>query len=173
MLGAAAQLGQAFNRLDSDKAVGDATNDLMIGLLNCETGQRGFIITGKEEYLQPYTEFYHKVPNYLLALKDAARSNDQSMQVEEITELVNTKLVKLEKTISIRRDEGFDAARSVLADHQGKTVMDVIRSKLSDLKFTVLINYTNNENIAHYNAMAAFFAMMASMVSGIILVWKD
>ncbi len=39
-----------------------ASDDLLIGLLNAETGQRGYLLTSNPVYLQPYDMALSKVP---------------------------------------------------------------------------------------------------------------
>ena len=52
-----------YARADSATSnVIEASNDLLIGLLDAETGQRGYLLTGNPAYLQPYETALSTIP---------------------------------------------------------------------------------------------------------------
>src|ERR1700678_2843035 len=56
-----------------------ATNDLISQLKDAETGQRGYLLTGSEDYLAPYTKAIAAIPGLLDEVTDAA-GNDPALQ---------------------------------------------------------------------------------------------
>jgi methyl-accepting chemotaxis protein len=101
-------------------------------LLSCmrdaETGQRGFIITGKEEYLAPYHKALSGIEERIGLL--AALTKDDSNQgrrIEELKPLIAEKLNELKLTVDLRRSKGFDAALQVVNDDRGNGYMNEIR----------------------------------------------
>jgi CHASE3 domain sensor protein len=104
-------------------------------LKDAETGQRGYIITGEEAYLKPYLEAVAKIKPELLSLRKSASTNStQHPQLNTLELLVDQKLVELERTINLRRDKGFEAARQVVLTHQGKQIMDKIRAIIQEME---------------------------------------
>jgi CHASE3 domain sensor protein len=108
-------------------------SDLLSQLKDAETGQRGYIITGEESYLDPYKAGLAGIKTTLADLKNLTSDNpDQQRRFARAAPLIESKLAELAQTIALRRNQGFDAALKVVADNTGKTYMDQIRAILSE-----------------------------------------
>ena len=103
--------------------------DHIVGdLKDAETGQRGYLITGEDRYLEPYTNGLASIQGQIDNV--AALTSDNPRQQERIAEMqpwVDEKLAELDETINLRTDEGFEAARTVVLTDAGKTSADAIR----------------------------------------------
>jgi methyl-accepting chemotaxis protein len=107
--------------------------DLLSQLKDAETGQRGYIITGEESYLEPYKSALTGLKTTLADLKNLTGDNpDQQHRFARIAPLIESKLAELAETIALRRSQGFDAALKIVAANTGKTYMDQIRAILSE-----------------------------------------
>src|SRR4051812_6580646 len=82
-------------------------NHFLETMLNAETGQRGYIITGDENYLQPYWEAKENAREFLRRIADTEKRHDSRILLLDV--LVIQKFAELNETIVLRR-EGFDAA---------------------------------------------------------------
>lgn len=109
-------------------------HDALRALIDAETGQRGFIVTGLENYLEPYRSGVAEVDRHLDAL-DAlyAGSDDAVALLAEIRRLRQIRLRKLDEAIAIRRQQGFEAARAAVLRNRGKVEMDQIRQQFATL----------------------------------------
>ncbi|MDE3021436.1 MAG: CHASE3 domain-containing protein [Pseudomonadota bacterium] len=108
---------------------------LLSGLQDAETGQRGYLITGNEAYLQPYQAGEVKTRQILHALSGLTSDNPvQQNYISGLGPLVAAKFSELEKTIDLRREKGYDAALRVVMTNKGKDVMDQIRNVISEMK---------------------------------------
>lgn len=102
--------------------------DLMLDLQDLETGQRGYLITGDQAYLAPFEAARDRFKGDLVELLKLVGDNEtQTDSAKRIAGLVRDKLDELEQTIRVRRDDGFDAARAIVANGTGKVTMDRIR----------------------------------------------
>ncbi len=124
------------------KAVADANRDyrrqqsarqevlqLVAAVRDAETGQRGFVLTGDESYLAPYTSATSRIPRLLGELKtDLQNDRALSAQLDQLRRLSSLKLSELAETVSLRRDVGFDAALAVVKTNRGQGYMDDLRS---------------------------------------------
>jgi signal transduction histidine kinase/CHASE3 domain sensor protein/ActR/RegA family two-component response regulator len=100
-----------------------------------ETGQRGFLITGDESYLQPYAEALVRIRtdgDRLLAL--AADRPSDAAKVAAVQRQINTKLNDLQSAIQARRHQGLDAARRISVTGRGKVAMDSLRRIIGDME---------------------------------------
>lgn len=108
--------------------------DVTIELLNGETGMRGYVVTGEETFLEPYTAARLKIDPTIARLR-LAFANDaaQSARVVRLETLVRSKMAELASVIALRRDSGFDAAHGVMLTGHGKQAMDDIRGLLNEM----------------------------------------
>ena len=101
---------------------------LVSHLKDTETGQRGFLITAKEGYLEPYHSGKKAVFKDLDRVQELTSDNaTQQERISKLRPLVQAKFDELADTIELRRTKGFDAALAVVLTDEGKVVMDQIR----------------------------------------------
>jgi methyl-accepting chemotaxis protein len=103
--------------------------NLLSQLKDAETGQRGYIITGEDSYLEPYKAGIEKVKSTLDDVRKLTADNpDQQRRLATVAPLLDAKLAELKQTIDLRRTDGFDAALKVMLTNAGKSIMDRIRA---------------------------------------------
>jgi signal transduction histidine kinase/CheY-like chemotaxis protein len=94
-----------------------------------ETGQRGYLITGDEAYLAPFQSGLLNIDKSLSTLAQLTSDNDvQQRQIKRLQALKDIKIAELNTTISLRRLEGFDAAKALVLTNIGKHTMDDFRA---------------------------------------------
>jgi CHASE3 domain sensor protein len=105
-------------------------------LINLETGQRGFVITGDSTYLQPYNKSIEVVHENIANLRQLTFANkSQIKRIDLIKELVDLKLDELNKTINLRSQKnGFKKAKDVVSTDEGKKIMDKMRTLIKEIK---------------------------------------
>ena len=103
--------------------------DLLLSeLKDAETGERGYLITGKTEYLEPYHEAEQQVVTLLGSLFQLTRSNhSQQVRLTRLAALTKEKLARLGKNIDLSRTRGFGAAHAAVANGEGRALMEKIR----------------------------------------------
>ncbi|MBT0769906.1 CHASE3 domain-containing protein [Kineosporia sp. J2-2] len=93
-------------------------------LTSAETGQRGFLITGQDDYLAPYTQAQSDLESQQEELRELTSDNArQQKRLDTLAPLITAKLSEMQNTIDLRREQSFRAARDVVLTNQGKTVM--------------------------------------------------
>jgi signal transduction histidine kinase/DNA-binding response OmpR family regulator/CHASE3 domain sensor protein len=112
-----------------------ALSDVLSLMKDAETGQRGFIITGDERYLQPYTFATKQVSKRLQEIEKLVADNPlQLSQLPALQSAVEAKMSELADTIKLRRNEGFEPAQALVNADRGREVMDRIRTKIDDMQ---------------------------------------
>lgn len=97
-------------------------------LKDAETGQRGFLLTGDENYLEPFRSGTAAAPKLIQDLRDLTSDNpNQQRRLDSMAPLVEAKFAELRRTIDLRRQSGLDAALKVVLTNEGKHFMDEIR----------------------------------------------
>ncbi len=98
-------------------------------LVDAETGQRGYLLTGDEAYLAPYFAAIKNLDQVISHLKDLTSDNpSQQQRIQNLEPLIDNKLAELQRTIDLRRKEGFATANAVVSGGSGKDWMDRIRT---------------------------------------------
>jgi signal transduction histidine kinase len=95
-----------------------------------ETGQRGFVITGREEYLEPYYNARQRLPQSLQMLRRNLASPAQLERIDLIESLQAEKMDELASSIRVRREAGFDEAQRIVLSDEGKRLMDAIHANV-------------------------------------------
>jgi signal transduction histidine kinase/CheY-like chemotaxis protein/CHASE3 domain sensor protein len=109
-----------------------ALNELLSSMQDAETGQRGFLLTNNERYLEPYNAALTVISKRLDEIaRLTSDSPAQQARIERLKLQVDAKLAGLRETIELRRTRGFEAALAVVNSGQGKAEMDEIRAQLA------------------------------------------
>jgi len=111
-----------------------ALDETLARLVDAEAGQRGYLLTGDEAYLESYREVKKNVDQVTGQLKAlTSGQTDQQKRIQALEPLIEQKLGLLQRTIDLRRKEGFEAANKLVLDGQGKEWMDQIRVVLAEM----------------------------------------
>ncbi len=120
----------------TDKVLGKL-EELMSVLKDAETGQRGFIITGDEGFLKPYTSAIEPSATIFQEIRTLTRDNDdQQKRLDKLAPLIKEKFVHLKETIDLRREpaKGFEASRQMVMNGSGKELMENIRIAVGEME---------------------------------------
>jgi methyl-accepting chemotaxis protein len=113
---------------------------LLSDMKDAETGQRGYIITGEERYLEPFRAAQVASNQDIKALRNLTGDNvNQQRRLDTLESLINGKegkFAELQETIDARRDKakGFAVALQLILTDKGKKVMDDIRKAIDEMR---------------------------------------
>ena len=109
-----------------------ALEELLSSMKDAESGQRGYVITGKEEYLEPYDQALQQLDERFANLdRLSEKRTSQVSHLQDIKDHIRAKTKELSETILLRKTKGFDAAMAVVLTNRGKAEMDALRSDIS------------------------------------------
>lgn len=104
---------------------------LQIAIRDAETGQRGYVITGRPEYLEPFNSAKTQAPALLDKLaRETAATPEQAAQIPNLRRFVDAKFAEMAETLPAR-DQSFEAAAAIVNQDRGKQTMDDIHKILS------------------------------------------
>jgi PAS domain S-box-containing protein len=96
-------------------------------ILDMETGQRGFLITGNEDFLEPFHESSVVIIPYLETLDSLTTENiSQQTKIDSLQRFVRIQTAWTKHVIDVRR-KSFDEALSLVTTGEGKQNTDNIR----------------------------------------------
>ena len=96
---------------------------------DAETSQRGYIITGDTAYLEPYLDARSEMDATLSVLRElGSRQPEYGARVASIEALLRDKMLELNGTIELMRDNRRNEAVATVRADSGKDLMDELRS---------------------------------------------
>lgn len=103
---------------------------------DAETGQRGYVITGEERYLDPYLAANRALDAKLQELRALIADNrEQVSRLDQLQPLLREKFDELGLTITARKQaDGFSAAADMVRSDVGKQIMDRIRAQIDAMQ---------------------------------------
>jgi PAS domain S-box-containing protein len=129
------QYNDANVKASETRAILDSLNRLRSDLLNAETGQRGYLLTGEARYLQPYNQAVQAIPNELAALRRGLASKaEEAGSMARLSDLTTEKLAELRQTVELRRAQGVAPAMAIVLGDQGQRVMAEIRAVSAEIQ---------------------------------------
>jgi PAS domain S-box-containing protein len=102
---------------------------------DAETGQRGYLYTGKVEYLAPYTLAVAQIDSHIENLTEQIGDNPREQtRAAELRRLVHQKLAELGQTISLYQTGDLAGAKTLVMSDQGFNIMEGIRSLVGQME---------------------------------------
>lgn len=131
-----------------------------------ETGQRGYILTGDQLYLEPYGSALRSLPDSLERTRRlVGRQDSQQQRLGMLEGLIASRTAFAARTIELRRTEGPAAAEKEILSGQGKMEMDAIRRVIGEMQANERTRLLRRSNRAAQSGSA----MIATVAGGGIL----
>jgi CHASE3 domain sensor protein len=121
---------------------------VLTDLTDMETGQRGYLLTGDQSYLQPYTAAKDRTGSDFASLRMqlAGRTEGQRSLESQLESLAKSKQVEMERTINLRQQGYRHRSFMLVNTDEGKGYMDEARRVASSL------SSEESTNFARFNA---------------------
>lgn len=114
--------------------------DLLTLMVDAETGERGYILTQRDEYLEPYRTAVDEIPKTIAQLKETVEAEpgekprlERIEGLSKIQELVNRQLANLKKSQTFTTN-GKSRDELNLQLQNGKSTMDKIRVAINTMQ---------------------------------------
>ena len=110
-------------------------DELMIAALDVETGSRGYVLTGEDQYLGPFRTGIANARDELARLDSLTSDNSvQGENLARLETLVEEKFRFSDLAIQTRRERGIEPAIGLTDSDRGKIAMDAIRQQMAQMK---------------------------------------
>jgi methyl-accepting chemotaxis protein len=127
------ELGEARKWVAHTREVLERAQLLATKLVDAETGERGYLLTGDDTYLEPYRAAVGQLDKEVNSLGALTADNPrQQARLLALRPMIATKLGELADAIQLRGEKGLDASLAVVRTNRGKHTMDAIRDALRD-----------------------------------------
>jgi len=116
-------------------AIQTEISDILRDLIDMETSQRGYLLTGDTTYLQPYTEAKGKIEADFVGLRArlSKRMPHQQSLESQLESLATSKQSEMARSINLRQHGYRYRSFKLVSTNEGKNYMDEIRRIVSSL----------------------------------------
>ncbi|MED5622112.1 diguanylate cyclase domain-containing protein [Ideonella sp. BN130291] len=107
----------------------------LVSILDAETRQRGFLITGRDEQLQPYEGARVRAASAFTNLRFVYAEDSATLHdIELLAQTAQRKLTQLQAAIDARKAGASERARALVAAEDDRETMERVLGTLADLK---------------------------------------
>ncbi|MEH2448171.1 MAG: GAF domain-containing protein [Nostoc sp.] len=111
----------------------NSLEELLSQIKDVETGQNGYILTGKQIYLKPYQTALANVDQEIAKLKITTDQPNQRQQITTLESLITAK-TQLKQTIDLRQNKGLEAVLQVVVRNNQQNLMDDSRKVINEME---------------------------------------
>lgn len=149
-------------------------------LQDAETGQRGYVITGDDRFLEPYDNATRDLDRQMQALAVLFEAHpEQARDYAQLSELARRKIDLMQVGIDARQNEGLEAGIAVVSSGEGKRVMDQVRdvvARMTAVEAEALDAYsrTAQTRTARTEVLVGllFLALIVAIGGASYLIWR-
>ena len=124
----------AMAQIDKAETTRATINKLLQQMLDAETGQRGYLLTGDERYLEPYNAALADVNQNLDELRSLTSTSPAELaEFSMMSRSMSRKLAEMDLTVRMRKNGQTDAWKFVITTDVGLQQMDAIREQANKL----------------------------------------
>jgi signal transduction histidine kinase/CheY-like chemotaxis protein/CHASE3 domain sensor protein len=164
----------AADAMQHTQQVTSELNQLQAVVTDGETGQRGFVLTGAERYLTPYTAAHNRLPGLVAVLRQLTLDNgSQQQRITELEPILNAKFAELDETVRLERRHDHAAALEIVNTDRGKDLMDRGRDLITAMlgaERDLLATRTAEWEASVSNSAYIVFGGVAVLIVMIILI---
>ncbi|MFP2964300.1 methyl-accepting chemotaxis protein [Myxococcus sp. 1LA] len=140
-------------------------------LMDAESGQRGFILTGDDSYLVPYREATAALQADLNRLRDAMEDHpNQRARLNRIEPIVTQRVNRLEEGIRIRREQGLEAGAKFIQTGQGREIMLQLKQVIDEMLVAEQERWDEYATAARDMAQRILWVLGIGTLLGVLIV---
>jgi PAS domain S-box-containing protein len=126
---------ETTERVAQSRLILQKLETVLSSVKDAETGQRGYLLTGQESYLEPYNLAIKQIEPQIQQLKTLTIADPyQQQQLAILKPLIAQKLAELKETIDLKKNQRVEAAVSVVLTNRGEALMDQIRNTIQQMQ---------------------------------------
>jgi diguanylate cyclase (GGDEF)-like protein len=151
--------------------INKALNSLMSQMLDAETGQRGFLLSGRAPYLQPYYTALGQVRQSRATLGGALSQDASALaQLDALDKAIAAKLQDLDHAVSLKSEGRSDEAVLMILSDSGNQTMNAVRTAVRNLEADQ-VRHTNQLQVGFEKEIGNYYlALGLSVLANVCLL---
>lgn len=139
--------------------------NLLSAAKDAETGQRGYLLTGRADFLEPYNTAIATLDERVERITQLTADNPQQQErLGRLRPLIAQKQSFMRDTIALRDAKGLEAAQTLVLSARGKTLMDAIRTLLAKMEIEEYTLLQQRSERAQADVRSTLIVMVAGGV---------
>jgi PAS domain S-box-containing protein len=144
---------------------------LRILLDEAESSSRGFALSGRSDYLEPFENARSRVEAVMRTLKQDLVNRSSALQsLSETEPLLSERLNAMEELIAARREGGIDAAISIVQRDPGKRLTEEITARLFRLQIDEQTLLLDNVRASDQRTRSEVYLVILASIMGLLLL---
>jgi len=140
--------------------------------VDAETGTRGFVISGDNNFLAPFLVAQTKGVEHLEKVKELVKDPNVRKNIDELEKELKLRFDNLNRTIELRKKD-FEKAREAVASGEGKQIQDRIRTiieRVEAIEFTLLAErkQASIDDASNFNTVFVILLLIIILVLVIV-----
>jgi CHASE3 domain sensor protein/GAF domain-containing protein len=145
-----------------------SAEELLSLLKDAEVGQRGYLLTQKKDYLEPYNNALNVLDQSLTHIKQLTKDNpEQQKRLGLLDKAIQEKLADINQTIAFASNQQLDELTAHMNSSRGKAIMDEIRMMIAEI--SDVENKLLNARVQEARN-SAFISMVLQVVAAVFSV---
>jgi PAS domain S-box-containing protein len=145
--------------------------DTLSTVKDAETGQRGFLLTGRDSYLEPYENALGSIDADLSGLRQVAQESPRyESSVSGLEEVVRAKMEELRRTLELYREKGRDSALAEVLTDRGRGEMERIREIVREVDRDEKVEFEKRSREARNSVNRTFLTLVLATAGNILLL---
>lgn len=144
-------------------------------VLEAETGQRGYLYTGKKEFLDPYNQANASINVQIAELKEKIANPKQQEKFGELQTLIRERIDYLETTIQMRKSGREEEVKEIVSAGTGLEIMARLRGEITEIKETENQFLDERKKLARESEIfSTYFAGASTLIIvgvGVLISW--
>ncbi|MFP2912831.1 methyl-accepting chemotaxis protein [Pyxidicoccus sp. 3LFB2] len=140
-------------------------------LLEAESGQRGFLLTGEEPYLEPYQRAVARLREDTALLREAVAGDArQRARMARLEPAIDERLGRLAEGVRVRREQGLEGGSKYIKIGQGEQLMNNVREISTEMLEAEQRRWDAHSMEATAMAQRIFWVLAICALLGLIIV---
>jgi CheY-like chemotaxis protein/CHASE3 domain sensor protein len=146
-------------------------DQILMSSVNCETGARGFVITGEEAYLEPFKDSRSKLFEHIEKARELTLDTKVQTYIDKAAQLSTNLIRHLEKKIELRK-KNFELAKEMVLTGKGKSLQDDLRNVIGaakQMELQLLADRTTLSERENNNFNEVFITLMLIILMALVI----
>ncbi|MBA3696931.1 MAG: CHASE3 domain-containing protein [Methylotenera sp.] len=110
-------------------------DNVLLNMVDAETGMRGYVITGNSKFLEPFFSGQQKIASLLPKLKRSIASDSLPKTfISQYEQKIISSLARIRYNVALRETSGFEKSLDSIMTGEGKKRMDAVREASAELR---------------------------------------
>ena len=140
-------------------------------VIDLETGERGFLLTADQSFLEPWTAAQQALPGATAQLEELTRVPVQHARAVALTANIDSYLMDHSLPVVDAARRGDPSARSIATALDGRRRIDALRAEFDQLRATERELAETRRDRADTVTDRALVATVAGLVGSVVLIW--